>query len=148
MIKENKILLLQDISAKLPYGVKASYYGTEEEKECIDIIEGVNIIGNSIEITIGQYGLPIEEIKPYLFPISSMTLEQFRKLQNLFPSGMYYGYDSNNNLYISISDGHDDDCYYSSFLAIQDWLDSHHIDYRGLITRGLALDATNKGIYE
>ena len=72
MTPEEKQLLLQDLCARLPYKVKASYYGAEEEMQTYDEIEGV--CGDYVEI--GQYSLPIEAIKPYLFPLSSMTEKQ------------------------------------------------------------------------
>ena len=69
-----KKLLIKDLSCRLPYGIKASYYGAEEECETWDKIEGITLDGY---VDIGQYSLPIECIKPYLFPLSSMTEEQW-----------------------------------------------------------------------
>ena len=77
MKQEPQELLLKDICAKLPYGIKASYYGVEEECETWDEIEGITLdedFGGCVDI--GQYNLPIERIKPYLFPLLSMTSEQ------------------------------------------------------------------------
>ena len=76
MTQEEKELLIKDLSARLPYKVKASYYGTDEEMECTDVVEGVIIDNNDVEIIIGQYGLSVEKVKPYLFPFSSMNLDQ------------------------------------------------------------------------
>ena len=73
MIQENKELLFRDLCGRLPYKVKASYYGAEEEREIWDEIEGIIIDGC---VDIGVYSLPIERIKLYLFPLSSMTEEQ------------------------------------------------------------------------
>ena len=81
MTQEDKDLLLKDLCARLPYGIKASYYGVEEECETWDEIECVTLDGY---VDIGQYSLPIEGIKPYLFPLSSLTEEQQQYLKNKF----------------------------------------------------------------
>ena len=63
----------------------------------------------------------IKDCKPYLFPMSSMTEEQ-------------------KNIYSKLP-------YHSTEWQFVDWLNKNHFDYRGLIEKGLALDATNKNIY-
>ena len=85
MTQEDKELLLRDLCARLPYGIKASYYGLEEECETWDEIESITLNGY---VDIGQYSLPIECIKPYLFPRSSMTKEQQINLNKFVDSGI------------------------------------------------------------
>ena len=136
MTQEDKELLFKDISARLPYGIKASYYGTEEECETWDEIGCVTLDGYA---DIGQYSLPIERIKPYLFPLSSMTKKQkiecFKETYlEIDKYGNIYGYSQYTDL--------------ESYLQVIDWLNAHHFDYRGLIEKSLALDATNLDIYE
>ena len=135
MIQEDKELLVKDICARLPYGIKASYYGTEEECETCDEIECITLDGY---VDIGQYSLPIEHIKPYLFPISSMTKEQ--KTECLKGTSLeiskydeIYGYSEYTDL----------ECY----LKVIDWLNKNHFDYRNLIENGLAIDATGLNVY-
>lgn len=123
MKQEHKELLLRDLCARLPYGIKASYYGADEECETWDEVDGVAF--DYVEI--GQYSLPIERVKPYLFPMSSMTEEQKNEYQYITERWM-------NDSSYSISDS-------------IDWLNKNHFDYRGLIPMGLALDATNLNIY-
>ena len=123
MKQEHKELLLRDLCARLPYGIKASYYGADEECETWDEVDGVAF--DYVEI--GQYSLPIERVKPYLFPLSSMTEEQKQEYQYLTERWMY---DSSYSIGDSI-----------------DWLNAHHFDYRGLIEKGLAIDATGLNIY-
>ena len=128
MKQEDKELLLKDLCARLPYGIKASYYGVEEECETLDEIEGVTLgedFGGYVDI--GQYSLPIECIKPYLFHLSSMTEEQKQEYQHITERWMY-------DSFYSISES-------------TDWLNAHHFDYRGLIEKSLALDATGLNIY-
>lgn len=62
MKQEDKDLLLQDLSSRLPYGV---------------ILNCCNLVGEKL-YTIDSNGLvnndyDLEEVKPYLFPLSSMT---------------------------------------------------------------------------
>lgn len=127
MKREDKELLLKDLCARLPYKVQASFYGVEEECECWDEVEG--IVNDYVEI--GQYNLPIEAVKPYLFPLSSMTEEE--KLEYTKTQWIYQA----------------DYCAPEYFDGIEsyDWLNKHHFDYRELIEKGLAIDATGLNIY-
>ena len=125
MTQEQKDLLLKDLCARLPYGVKASYYGAEEECETWDEIEGVTLDGY---VDIGQYSLPIECVKPYLFPLSSMTEEQRKE----FVTTLKYLPAEEIDIWT---------------LDTYDWCDKNHFDYRGLIRKGLAIDATGLNIY-
>ncbi|MBR5297453.1 MAG: hypothetical protein IKU29_06270 [Parabacteroides sp.] len=69
MTRKDKELLLKDICARLPYGVKIRV------NDKIEILEGLHMPDN-----IAQYdsflASNIEDCKPYLFPMSSMTWEQ------------------------------------------------------------------------
>ena len=138
MTQEEKDLLIKDLSARLPYKVKASYYGTDEEMECTDIIEGIIIENNDAEITIGQYGLPIEKVKPYLFPLSSMTEQQ--KEEYTFIINYISSDDSD-----SLAEG--EFVYVDVVSTLIHFYHRHHLDYRGLISKGLAIDATDLNIY-
>ena len=84
MTPKDKELLLKDICARLPYGIKASYYDVQEECETWDEIECVTLDGY---VDIAQYSLSIERIKPYLLPMSSMTDKQFKEYLELEHSG-------------------------------------------------------------
>ena len=116
MTQEDKELLLKDLCARLQYGVKISV------NDKIESLQGINVLDNVVEY--GSFlSSDIEEVKPYLFPLSSMTEEQ--------------RFEYNNN-------------YAESFdwLNAQhfDWLNAHHFDYRGLIEKGLAIEAP-EGMY-
>ena len=125
MTQEDKELLLRDLCARLPYGIKASYYGVEAERETWDVIEGITLDGY---VDIGQYSLPIEGIKPYLFPLSSMTEEQSKEYHELI--GGMFGTSALIN-----------------FEILEDFFHKNHFDYRGLIEKGLAINATRLNIY-
>ena len=76
-------------------------------------------------------------IKPYLFPLSSMTDAQEAELDK------YLDMDSK-----SLIDGYKNGlrCAHPYF-NVQDWYNKNHFDYRGLIPMGIANDATGKNIY-
>ena len=142
MTIEEKDLLLKDLSARLPYGVKialknnGSYHHDNVAKRgdiTIDKLKGFtgsyfNIYhSNPLDWDWYDDDIDIEDIKPYLFPLSSMTEEQRNELHSLMIR------DSYGILYHTID----------SF----DYLYKNHIDIRGLIEKGLAIDSTNKNIY-
>lgn len=127
MTQENRELLLKDLCARLPYGIKASYYGADEECETWDEVDGVAF--DYVEI--GQYSLPIERVKPYLFPLSSMTdaeKEEYCKLQQRV-------------VYNSKGLVNEDVTKYIN------WCYKKHLDINNLIPIGLAIDATGLDIY-
>ncbi len=123
MTQEQKDLLLKDLCARLPYGVnvKTEYYDDVWKLLAI-YADGTAYVTKDIECPIEAY---FGDIKPYLFPISSMTEEQYKEYWELEHSG--------NMEHLSI--------------PALDWLNKNHIDYRGLIEKGLAIDATNLNIY-
>lgn len=142
MKQENKNLLLQDLCARLPYGVKCQIKGEEdfEPLKLKSFIQGKGFyafdfyIKENSSLTFKE----LDEFKPYLFPLSSMTEEQKRKynsLRNFVPTYHYeYG------------DIVEDTELYDNWESI-DYLIANHFDYRGLIEMGLAIDATDKNIY-
>jgi hypothetical protein len=68
----------------------------------------------------------VEEVKPYLFPLSSMSEEQKQEFENT-----------------TIKDAMLTVWTTSSY----DWLLKNNFDFRGLIPKGLAIDATGLNIY-
>ena len=140
MTQENKDLLFKDLCARLPYGVKASYYGAEEECETWDEIECVTLDGY---VDIGQYSLPIEGIKPYLFPLSSMTKEQLFEVQEILEKNEI----EIDNGFLRIVDSDRNVITYLEILAVLEWFYKNHFDINDLIPKGLAIDATGLNIY-
>lgn len=142
MKQEDKELLLKDICARLPYGVKVmTSVGGEirNDKEQLNFAQ-LLLFENSYE-----------DIKPYLFPLSSITEEQSMELFKLFGISLV---DSIGADYIKINEctgitfflnkGFDVETHLDKLI---DWLNKNHFDYRGLIPAGAAIDATGLNIY-
>lgn len=122
MTQEEKDLLLKDLCSRLPYGVKLLHTPTNE-------ITNLEMIGNGV--IDGNIHDLIENFKPYLFPLSSMTEEQKRE----FDISMDMGYAAAYNAEINCAN------------RMIDFFNKYHLDYRGLILMGLANDSTNLNIY-
>jgi hypothetical protein len=80
----------------------------------------------------------IEYFKPYLFPISSMTEEI---MDEIYATTGVYDISIDSSVHIEVGTT------FKDLTKISDILHKHHIDYRGLIPMGLALDATGLNIY-
>ena len=147
MTQEQKELLLKDISARLPYGVKCTFNGKNIYK-VYGIDEVVNDDGDWEYAICTKRTSPlyISDCKSYLFPLSSMTEEQKKEFLSVA------GYETreedcgrHTEIYYYDMVGHEHN-FYPNSEAI-DWLNKNHLDYRGLIEKGLAIDATNLNIY-
>ena len=146
MTQEDKSLLLKDLCARLPYGIKflreSWNFETDQELSVIEVLEDIDKDGyiNNTKV------YKVEDIKPYLFPLSSMTEEQKKEISKGYNLHTY-------GLCIEItnhSEGYWDDdnsCNLQDYLWLVDWFNENHFDYRGLIEKGLAIDATGLNIY-
>ena len=135
MTQEYKELLLKDLCARLPYGVKIQVPYEDGSGYFDEIVWEVN---NDGPFHVNGWGIEYEYVKPYLFPLSSMTEKQEREYNMLrdFVYTHHYEYE----------DIVEDVGLYDNWGSI-DYLNAHHFDYRGLIEKGLAIDATGLGIY-
>jgi hypothetical protein len=148
MKQEDKKLLLQDLCGRLPYGVKCKYYDVCEGEYDSGIIIGLD---RDHYIHVNGICIYVEEIKPYLYPLSSITKEQSIELFNLFgidlvdPIGTnYIKINECTGITFFLDKGFDIETHLDKLL---DWLHKNHFDYRGLIEKGLAIDATGLNIY-
>ena len=121
MTQEHKKLLLKDLSARLPYGVKI------QVNDKIETLEGIGIPDEVVDYD-SFLASNLEDVKPYLFPLSSMTEEQYDEYTNM-------GYSVTERWWST-----------ANYHQI-DWFIKNHFDYRGLILMGLAIDATGLNIY-
>ena len=124
MTQEEKQLLLKDLCARLPYKVKARFCnGVKEERG--DVWD-IDMFSGAINVD-----YIIDDVKPYLRPMSSMTEEEQRTLDSM----------CNGVEMVSRLSG------LKMFDKAFDWLNAHHFDFRGLIEKGLALEAP-EGMYK
>lgn len=131
MTQEDKQLLFKDLCGRLSYGVKVQF-------SCIDTSPAI-LKGIDEELIICDIAIcELEDVKPYLFPLKSMTAEQLYELREMFGFEIEFG-----NGFIDFNGR----LSYLEMDALFEWLDRHHFDYRELIPNGLALDASNLNIY-
>ena len=128
LLKEHKELLLKDLCARLPYGVKvhAKFIDTDtntkvEKVGVLSMIDTDTVVAFSSDDINCYIYVTIHEVKPYLFPLSNLNKEQKKYIRDNYTFGATY--------------------------ELFDWFDKNHFDYRGLIEKGLAIDATNLNIY-
>lgn len=149
MTREQKDLLLQDLCARLPYGIKflreSWNYEWDQELSVIEVLEDIDKDGYINRTKVYN----VEDIKPYLFPLSSMTDKQGKEIQEIVGN-------SDNACIIRKTDGlelwlnfidTDPTIGLDTIFEVQDYLNKNHFDYRELIPMGLAIDATNLNIY-
>jgi hypothetical protein len=147
MTQEEKQLLLKDLCARLPYEVKVhTWYNKPMDVKCT----GVDAYTNTVNLDISNDDdakVYIENVKPYLRPMSSMTEREKNELNAILPCSMSFAYTTKEELIIYTDSEYDGDHYFSCFVEIQDWLNARHFDFRGLIEKGLALEAP-EGMYK
>ena len=147
MTRKEKELLAKDLSGRLDYEPYIKIEG------CANGCSNVFLTG--IYYDYEDYGAKnyyvnngydISRVKPYLFPLSSMTEKLIHEFYCMFIENDisfedfvadYWNTNSFHKLLTSI-----DDC-----VGVVEWFNENHCDYRGLIEKGLAIDATNLNIY-
>jgi len=159
MTQEEKQLLLKDLCARLPYGVKGRVYA-ETTKGDYDITGDMIFFDSPFDVILDDVNTSTEEIhviaignedtvdfiedqqingalytiddfKSYLRPMSSMTEEEKKEYEKLTVMTSDGGYD----------------WYMVPLLSASDWLNAHHFDYRNLIDKDLAIEAP-EGMYK
>ena len=137
MMQEEKDLVFKDLCSRLPYN-------------CIVSIAEGGIYGIQWDdATLNSYLLlqikeedAWEYVKPYLRPMNSMTEDEYNDMYNeLYLSQKEFYTNCGNTDYIGK---------YIRLIAndtVNDWLNKNMFDYRGLIKRGLALEAP-EGMYD
>lgn len=123
MTRKDNELLLQDLAARLPYGVMCNIglkYPLQLQRIFVDRLDGILL---DFYEDGDDYQVYLSEVKSYLRPMSSMTEGEKREYQ------AFFNYDGVE--------------YPDEYI---DWLNSHYFDYRGLIEKNLALEAL-EGMY-
>ena len=116
MTEQDKQLLLKDLCARLPYGVIVD--NPNPAGGMWDEVINIDTSTKTVTLLYDGRVFSIDELKPYLRPMSSMTEEERKELS-----------------------------YYENSVQITDFYYSHHIDCRFMIEKGLALEA-KEGMYE
>lgn len=152
MTQTDRQLLLADLCARLPYGVFVDY-----NYNAFDVHNG-NYVKHGLKCILKCYLLDVfmsprqnekgEYIKPYLRPMSSMTEKE---KDEMFGICTLSNCSVNSNwefVGVEIMSSHPRyGDYYSKDYSVIDWLNKNMFDYRGLIPKGLALEAP-KGMYK
>ena len=145
MTQEDKELLFKDLCGRLPYGIKflreSWNYEWDQELSVIEVLEDIDKDGyiNNTKV------YKVKDIKPYLFPLSSMTEEEFTKMKEY--SGLKYDQldltSFQNGTYkmlnFSLSEVPS-----GAVSRVFDWLNKYHFDYRDLIQFDLAIAVTKE----
>lgn len=142
MTQEDKDLLLKDLCARLPYGVMVSVQGVEFDSykypyQLTAVSKfGLDSFCKVYHPIYTPFGVVpnVEYIKPYLRPMSSMTDDERKEYNDIVKNTIdFYNCPKSEKI-----------CF---FIIPIEWLNKHHFDYRGLIEKGLALEAP-EGMYK
>ena len=134
MTQEYKDLLFRDLCTRIPYNVKC--YNIKYRLDLAEEIICITVHYNHPCVQLGTHLYKLEQVRPYLFPLSSMTEKQKKEYRKVC------------ELDTEILSKHPmDETPFPALYNSQDWLNKNHFDYRGLIPMGLAIDATNLNIY-
>ena len=140
MNSEERKLLVKDLSGRVQSHVRLQVKGCKTE--CLHDLDGVH--GEAVNVT--HYELTednkkrllyidnwvvVDDVKPYLRPLESMTGEEYEEYSHLWELQQEYCTDADIQFKIDLFD----------------WLNEHHFDYRNLIEKGLVLPAP-EGMYK
>ena len=145
MTQEDKELLFKDLCARLPYNVICQVEFRENGKYNSKVMLLSGIFTDEAYFTTKGGSIYSNEYKPYLFPLSSMTEEEFTKLKEY--SGLKYdqldltsfqngAYKMLNFSLSKVPSG--------AVSRVFDWLNKYHFDYRDLIQLDLAIAVTKE----
>ena len=135
MTQEDIKLVLVDLCGRLPYGVKVKLENDNRLYQLLMLhprndaaMIGLLFEGKDIEESYVAVRVHISNLKPYLRPMSSMTEVEVKELYMLLFRVERLGIPD-------ISKGQ------NAISLLYDWLNKKMFDYRGLIEKGLALEA-------
>lgn len=151
MNKGEESLLLKDLCGRIPYGVKVivpclgdkiyTLKAVRIEDGCIVVCE----MGDN-----GEISMPIECVKPYLFPLSSMSTSEMNEITDILGCDFPW-FISEGKLTWTVGGSVESELFELTIDQLERLMyifNSRHYDYRGLIGKHLANDATGLGIYK
>ena len=141
MNREEKYLVIDDISGRIPHGVvfKTDWGNKTLKGIQYDYVNTLLYFG-VCDSTNKIFETYVSDVKPYLLPMTSMTEEKRKYISDRWGINENFNFEIDPNwgdYHIEAEDA-------AGFI---DWLNRNHYDYRGLIPKGLALDATGLDIY-
>lgn len=138
-----KQLLLTDLCARLPYGVKVEHLlhapNNPSDLFAIDMDKQVLYCDHKGR----EEWYKVDFIKPYLRPMSSMTEDEKNYINYKWDADEY-----GNMMAFSSYEGGVSEIELADIVGFQDWLNKNMFDYRGLIEKNLALDCTGLHVYD
>lgn len=128
MTQEDKDLLLKDLCARIPYGVKVFY----------EYVDNLNKKTYGYSLTLNTWCIDEMKaekavVKPYLFPLSSMTEEQKKYISNRWGVNEDFDFEIDPNwgkYFVDLGDA----------VGFINWCYENHFDINDLIPKGLAID--------
>jgi hypothetical protein len=117
MKAEDKRLLVKAICGYLPYGLEVNY--NNEICDCVGYVHGKVILTKKFSSV--SFGVDVEKVKPYLRPLLSMTEDEIKEWDNICVMMR--------NMPVE------------SIPMVVKFVNSKHLDYYNLISKGLALEA-------
>ena len=113
------------------YLIMLNVYNSKYRPDLAEEIICITVNYNHPCVQLGTYLYKLEQVKPYLFPLSSITEAQKEEYCSLQQKVIY-----NNKGLVN-----------SDTMEYVNWCYKNHIDINNLIPRGLAINATNLNIY-
>jgi len=136
MTQEEKQLLFKDLCMRIQYRTFVCLNPGAYNKPETCILTGIH--GEKVHLNVDSDPFRINNIRPYLKPMSSMTEEEKKVVCSM---NMLSDTELNDRLNYQ-------KMYLQNYtIETFDYFNEHHLDYRGLITMGLALEAT-KDMYK
>lgn len=139
MEKEDKELLLEDLCARLPYGVRVEHLlhspNNPSKLFGIDVDKQVLYCDHKGR----EEWYKVDFIKPYLRPMSSMTEDEKNYINYKWDADEY-----GNMMTFSSYEGGVSEIELADIVGFQDWLNKNMFDYRGLIPQNLAIEITEE----
>ena len=141
MKQEEEQLLLRDLCARLPYGVKISTPELWTSEKKIEVLNEI-FKGDDGLYRVNDSGMLIEYIKPYLRPMSNMTEEECDMVEEILGDKCIFDFMCNGDIILKQGQFSQ-----NKLAKLYDYYNSIHVDYHNLIPKGLAIDAANLNIY-
>lgn len=169
MKKNEKDVLLKDLSARLQRGVKVYTSRTKEPSTLMGLVDGKVFVkhhADSANQGLVEYDVENDQVKPYLFPLSKLKEKNYAAVDyfhhdTLLDELIYklnqcqlgrvisrenFDYEHFGVLWFYRMEKYE--CVpHQAMNVVIDFLDAHHIDHRGLIEMEQAIDCSNRKIY-